>query len=336
MKKIGLVGYYGHGNFGDELFLYAFRRIFPVTEYRLDLLGRSGGLMRKYRDTRLSRIDKDYGAIIIGGGDLVIPGYDVSNQYFLPEFLEVPVFLHGIGVPTWTGHDEASCKKLKQFLRSPSVRGICARDQESADWINKALMPSVKATCADDLIFSLASTLDFKYERKTPKTIGIVMRSGQNKPGCYMKEFTHQLLAQGYKVKFIMLATGLELEGDLGAVDKLECTGSDQVEIVVRQSDVDLLHAFDGLDAVYSMKFHGCIAALMHGIPTVALITTDKFNNLYRKLGLGNFVIHHTNKRLLESVPTLADFPQLDMGSLYRSSVTAGSALKASIDSLPL
>ncbi|BBL77141.1 polysaccharide pyruvyl transferase family protein [Methylomagnum ishizawai] len=333
MKRLGIVGYYGHGNFGDELFLQAFRRIFPVNEYRMDLLGRSGALMRKYRDSRLDAIAERYDAIIIGGGDLLIPGYDVANQYFLEEFLQVPVFIHGVGVPTWTGYDETACNNMKKFLRSEAIRNVCVRDIEGVEWVNKNIKPHVEAVFADDIVFSLLDTVDFRYQPKTSvERIGIVLRGGQNKPDCKMKEFVHFLLQQGYALRFIMLGTGKELDYDLTAVEKLECLDSDRVDVVVRQSDVDLLHAFDGVDAVYSMKFHGCIAALMHGIPTFALITTDKFVNLYRKLGIENYIIHHTNARLFESVDSIYAFPELDLDGIYESSTKGLYDLKTKVD----
>lgn len=335
MKRIGIVGYYGHGNFGDELFLHAFRRVFPINEYRMDLLGKSGGLMRKYRDSRLERIADTYDAIIIGGGDLLIPGYDVANQYFLEEFLQAPVFVHGVGVPTWTGYDETACANMKKFLRSDAIKGICVRDKEGMEWVNKNIKPKVQATCADDIVFSLLDTVDFRY-RPQPEVgrIGIVLRGGQNKPDCKMKEFIHFLLEQGHALRFIMLGTGKELDYDMTAVEKLECLDSEQVDVVVRQSDVDLLHAFDGVDAVYSMKFHGCIAALMHGIPTFALITTDKFVNLYRKLGIENYIIHHTNARLFESVDLVRDFPGLELVEVFESATRGLYDLKASVNAI--
>lgn len=340
MKRLGLVGYYGHGNFGDELFLHAFRRVFPLNEYRIDLLGRSGGIMRKYQDSRLENIQDKYDAIIIGGGDLLIPGYDVSDQYFLKEFLQVPVFIHGVGVPTWTawtGTDAKACEKMKSFLRHESVQSICVRDRESKEWLTRNIKPRIKVAYAEDIVFSLLDTVDFNYRRTSEiERIGIVMRGGQNKSDCKMKEFVHSLLQRGYSLRFLMLGTGKELDYDLAAVEKLECMDSDRVDVLVRQSDVDLLHSFDGLDAVYSMKFHGCIASLMHGIPTFALITTDKFVNLYKRLGIERYVIHHTNENIFESINAVADFPKLNLDEMYLSSATALYSLKTYINAAVL
>jgi len=336
VKKLGIVGYYGHGNFGDDLFLLAFRRLFASRNYRLDLLGHSGGLMRKYPDSRVSTIKDNYSAIIIGGGDILIPGYDVSNQYLLEEFLEVPVFIHGVGVPTWTGCDPTAFERLKAFVRQSAIRAITARDNESVTWINEKLQPKTPAVLTEDIVWSLADTLDTRVARSaTIDRVGIVMRGGQNKPDDKMKEFVQHLLGRGLNVRFIMLATGKELDFDLGAVEKLECLDSPQVDVVVRQSDSDLLNAFGGVDVVYSMKFHGCIAALMNGIPTVALITTDKFNHLYKRLGIQKFIIHHTNAKLFESLDYFAEFPRLDTDKLYESSTRSLNQLKFAIDALP-
>ncbi len=335
MKRIGIVGYYGHGNFGDDLFLHVFRRLFPMSQYRLDLLGHSGDLMRKYQDSRLDTLKDDYSAIIIGGGDLLIPGYDISDQYLLEEFLQVPVFIHGVGVPTWTGTDETAMKKMRDFIRSDAIHGICARDPESAEWINTRLEPKVRAIHSEDMVFSLADTLESSYSPVGPiERVGIVMRGGQATPKCKMKNFVRSLLNSDLKVRFLMLATGQELTYDYGAVEELECLDSPLVDVVVRQSDSDLLHAFGGVDAVYSMKFHGCIAALMHGIPTVALITTDKFVHLYKKLEIEKFVIHHTSERIFDSVDYFSAFPKLGINDLYQCSMDSLRQLKRSIDAI--
>jgi len=335
VRRLGIVGYYGHGNFGDELFLNVFRRLFPMSQYRLDLLGHSGALMRQYPDSRLQTLKEDYAAILIGGGDLLIPGYDIAEQYLLPEYTQVPVFIHGVGVPTWTGTDEKAIAKMRSFVQSEAIQWICARDPESAEWINSTLKPQVSAIHSEDMVFSLADTLESDYTPKRPiETVGIVMRGGQATPKCKMKTFVRSLLNSGLKVKFLMLATGAELTYDYGAVEELECLDSPLVDVVVRQSDSDLLHAFGGVDAVYSMKFHGCIAALMHGIPTVALITTDKFVHLYKKLELEKFVIHHTNEKLFDSIEQFADFPKLGLNDLYESSADSLRQLKRRIDGL--
>ncbi len=335
MKKIGIVGYYGHGNFGDDLFLLAFRRLFASKDYRLDLLGHSGALMRKYKDSRLVAIKDNYSAIIIGGGDILIPGYDVSNQYLLEEFLQVPIFIHGVGVPAWTGFDKQAFERLKVYLKNDAIRAIAARDKESVDWINTKVSPKTPAVLTEDIVWSLADILDPRVERSGEAgCVGIVMRGGQNKPGCKMKDFVAHLLGKGLRVRFIMLATGKELDFDLGAVEKLECVDSPLVDVVVRQSDGDLLNAFGGVDVVYSMKFHGCIAALMNGIPTVALITTDKFNHLYKKLGIEKFIIHHTNAKLFDSLESFREFPRLDIDQLYRSSSESLAKLKDAVDAV--
>jgi polysaccharide pyruvyl transferase WcaK-like protein len=73
----------------------------------------------------------------------------------------------------------------------------------------------------------------------------------------------------------------------------------------------------------------------MNGIPTVALITTDKFNHLYKRLGIQKFIIHHTNAKLFESLEYFSEFPRLDTDKLYESSTRSLNQLKFAIDALP-
>src|SRR5437879_6547625 len=91
---VGVVGFYGHGNYGDELFLEVFREhlgasfdlrsiIDPANRTLVRLLG-SG-----VRETE---------AILIGGGDILKP-WPNGSRYWERAYLRRPVFVAGIGVP---------------------------------------------------------------------------------------------------------------------------------------------------------------------------------------------------------------------------------------------
>ena len=94
---VGLVGYYGWGNYGDELFERVFReRLDHDVRLRL-VLDRTA---RPNAKVSLSRAVSRSDAIVIGGGDLVVPWLD-RNIYWSTEYLRRPVFVSGVGAATW-------------------------------------------------------------------------------------------------------------------------------------------------------------------------------------------------------------------------------------------
>ena len=96
--QLGLVGYYGFGNYGDELFREVFEASFPGD--RVEVLHDSprAPWFSEGVAPAVSRVDR----VIIGGGDLVIP-WARSELYWRREYLEKPVHIAGVGVPTWGG-----------------------------------------------------------------------------------------------------------------------------------------------------------------------------------------------------------------------------------------
>src|SRR5690606_1999795 len=134
-KRIGLVGFFGWGNFGDELFVEVYKRYLgPHFEVSVvhDLL------KKPYFSEPVDDVVERYDAFIIGGGDLIIP-WQLSGLYRRPEFLRKPTILNSVGVPTWGGYDRSVVMKMREFVNNANVRYISARDEESARWIKKHL-----------------------------------------------------------------------------------------------------------------------------------------------------------------------------------------------------
>jgi polysaccharide pyruvyl transferase WcaK-like protein len=127
-RRIGLVGYFGWGNYGDELFLRVWNK-------ELARVGRPEVVHQLTRAPYFTdppkRVAKRYDAFVIGGGDLVVP-WNFSRLYWRPEWLTKPVYVAGVGVPTWGEPKDSVIQDLRRFLQHPNVRYISARDPESA------------------------------------------------------------------------------------------------------------------------------------------------------------------------------------------------------------
>jgi len=304
--RVGLVGYYGFGNYGDELFRLAFEAGLPDIE----LVMLHDVPRRPYFLDDLARRVGSVDAIVIGGGDLLIPGY-WTDFYFEPEYLAKPVFLHGIGVPRWSGGDPAVLRRLKEFLRHPNVRHINVRDVESADWVNKTITPTCKVGVSPDIVCGM----DFGFAPRTAppgSVLGLITRKQTDQDFTQVRLLVERSKRRGYKVKLIIAGNGL-----VGEEDRADAEAGDLPvdEIILTETIEQTTSAIVNCDVVASMKFHGCVVGTMAGVPTYGLLKTDKFVNFYRALGIAHMLRDFRS----EETPMLLETPSAPMPESLRA-----------------
>lgn len=275
--KIGLVGYYGWGNYGDELFARSLRDHFPNFEFIYfhdPLNGRFSG--------NYPELLEEVSAVIVGGGDLIIPWY-LSWLYWDENLLKKPVFIHGVGVPTWGGEDAAVIDKLRAFLSHPSVKYISCRDKESAEWVRNRLAPQVEVSNFPDIVCTLRDHLTPVASDNCVTFIG----RANNPVGPAVKQCLKRLHSHGFRIKHLMLGTGSTFQADFPTFQELEDLPRD---IIVRDNETDLLNEIKASSLVLSTKFHGCVSAFMSAVPSISLSRADKFTAFYSAAGLSDTV----------------------------------------------
>lgn len=276
-KKIGLVGFFGWGNFGDELFVETYRQALG-DDFDLHVLPdmTEKPYFSKPLDDYLEGLD----AIVIGGGDLIIP-WTVSDLYWKEEYLRHPVFIVGVGVPTWKPGNQTVIERMAAFMSHPNVKFINARDKESAAWITKHLKPSVDVSATADLVFAMQ--LPKKEPQSDSKILGIVTRErkGDGDDLAQILRLCEKASSLEYKIRHIVLGIGkvgrldLMRAGDLFFPEK---------ELVFSENLMELCSAIGECKVLASMKFHGTVVAASYGIPSIVLSATDKSRNLMRFL----------------------------------------------------
>lgn len=282
---LGIVGFFGHGNFGDELFLDVYREHFG-DDYDLvvlpDLLTKpyfSGDITK-----RVAKVD----AILLGGGDLLQPwAYDL--RYWSRAYLQKPIYILGLGVPIRARANQSRQKDVPEaiernrtFLTDPNIKYIGTRDDSSKQWIEKHIQPSIPVHSDPDIVCAL--TLPPATKDPVP-TLGIVTRlRSANDQDDYseLEKLARHVQSNGWKVKHIILGTGVVGERDLKDAESLPIEGKE----VVYSDDLNVLNRTIGsLTALASMKFHGSVVATMYGVPSVVLIPTSKNRSFMRRIG---------------------------------------------------
>lgn len=327
--RIGVLGYFGLGNFGDELFLERWRQLFAdqevVTFHDVTGVLKPMHSSPEQRAAFASSVD----CIVIGGGDLIRPSAERVN-YWYDEFLSVPVFLFGLGAATWIGKSMTNVNAFRDFALHENVRMIAMRDLESLRYVDTVLGVK-KAVVCPDIVWSMQSKIAIPAEQpKAVKRVGIVRRHmrGADKSVAICDRIQNVYPStDGWEFVEIIASTGQELEWDMEAFGQ---AAQNQHQVIVPETTADICRAVGTCDVLYSMKFHTSVVGLIHHVPTVNIIRTDKFTNLYRFLALGawnigqhpdklNHIDHKPpRKELWDRVDTLCAMSEFSLQSLRR------------------
>lgn len=295
------MGFYGQGNYGDELFLDVFREhLASATDLTVLTEAREGPIPPASRAAVRAQ-----DAIVIGGGDLIVP-WQTNQRDWSPDYLRRPVHLIGVGVPTWREARPAAMRQLRRFVQHGSVRSITARDPESAAWIREHLAPRVPVEMAADLVFALS--LPAAERPSGPPILGIVVRWRNDQDDfSAVRAMAARGRELGYRLRSIVLATGEVRRKDEAALTRLALP----VDESVASDDLAALsRAIGECTMLASHKFHGTVVAAAYGVPAISMATTDKNRNLLRRLGRPEWVCAFHDPRLPELI--VADPPPVD------------------------
>jgi polysaccharide pyruvyl transferase WcaK-like protein len=323
MKKIGLVGFFGWGNFGDELFVEVYKQFLePHFEIKVvhDLL------KKPYFSKPIKEMIGDCDAFVIGGGDLIIP-WSLSDLYWCEEFLSKPVFIHSVGVPTWGGHNREVVQKLRKFVNHENVQYVNARDPESAAWITRHLKCD-KVIEFPDMVCAL--NLPPAIPAKTP-TLGVATRfrrGGQDDYAAVYK-LCQKAKDHGYRIRQIILGNRQTGKNDNMAADTFDFPGK---EIVYSEDIWDQCRAIGECTVLASMKFHGSVVAAMYGVPSIVLSPTDKSRNFMGRIERTDLLSNLKDPRLADHFsPFMAPIPSLTRNALSIGARDGLEHLKASL-----
>ena len=287
---LGVVGFYGHGNYGDELFLEVFREHLGAAFELRSLLDPAS--QHSLAD-RLGAGIRDSGAILIGGGDILIP-WTSGTRYWKEIYLRRPVFVAGIGVPAWRAPMPHAVTRLRSFFRHPSVRFVGTRDPESTAWVEANLQPSAPVRTSPDLVCGL--TLPTVARPPGQPIFGVAVRSRKEPDDLtQVRRLCERAVELGYRVRRIVLATGDVRMRDLEATAGLDLPDT---ELISTDDLAEISRAIGECSVFATMKFHGVIVATMYGVPSIGLMPTTKTRNFLRSIGRLDLLSAYSNPQL--------------------------------------
>ncbi|NUL47906.1 polysaccharide pyruvyl transferase family protein [Cellulosimicrobium funkei] len=284
--RVGLVGFFGWGNYGDELFLRLWRQRLSA---HFDVGPVHQLLQPPYVIGDPAEVAEEYDAFVIGGGDLVLPN-QVSTLYWKREWLQKKVYICGVGVPLWKHRERDSVvEHLAEFFRHPNVQYISARDEESATWIRERLRPHQPVVVHPDLVFALEKPTAAAEDGT--RRLGISVRPGlygQSNDYSVLQRLVEAARRSGYRITALELSSGRQRRRDAQAYRQLPFTPD---EFIRSRGVLEDTAAIGRVDALASMKFHGLVVALMYGRPALALTPNTKSRNLLTDAGRSDLVL---------------------------------------------
>lgn len=272
--RIGLVGFFGWGNFGDEVMLQCWRRALgSASAEPVNAL-----TQRPYFDRPAAAVARDVDALIIGGGDLLHTD-SISSLYWNRAWLEKPIIISGIGVALEQPRERHDViERLRVFFSSPSVRSISARDSASASWIRERLVPAVEVQAIPDLAFAA------EMPAVTPPSsdvMRIVLRKTPSERDIQeVRRLRSWAESAGLDSELLILAIGEEAAREAAAVR----SAIPEVPLRTEPSLQELMRAISTSRLLVTAKFHGAVIAARAGVPSVSLRATHKIEALARLL----------------------------------------------------
>jgi polysaccharide pyruvyl transferase WcaK-like protein len=295
VKAIGTVGYFGWGNFGDELFLSAHAqalgdkfRLAPVHDL----------LHEPYFSRPVADVVDDFDGILIGGGDLLNP-LRVSQLYWRQEYLRKPVFVYGIGVPDEPFRREPVLDVYREFLHHENCRLIVARDVESYEWMRDTLGIDSKLMWYPDPVCAL----DLPDPQGPPesKTLGVVMREHRSleQDLSPLRRMLDEAKSKGYSIRHLVLANKGLGQADL---QRAKMIAHPDEEVFHSEDLHEMCRQISACSMIATIKFHGLVVATMYGIPAIAMSDTAKNRNFLRLIERQEMLCKYTDSQLSERI----------------------------------
>ncbi|AJI75863.1 polysaccharide pyruvyl transferase family protein [Francisella philomiragia subsp. philomiragia ATCC 25015] len=329
-KKIGLVGYFGFGNFGDELFMDVHKQ-FLADDYELEVV-HDLTEAPYFSQKALKNLDS-FDGFVIGGGDLLNPNA-VSTLYWREEFLKKPVFVHGIGCPNHKVKSSRALSYFNKFFSHENVKYICLRDIESKRYFDSVIKANVETVTHPDAVFALKIPAVKKNPKQ--KIMGVVLRGlaqGNLAGGDYpqVRKAADEARRLGYKIRVIVGAFGPLGEGDL---QKAKDFALSDEEVVYSEDLMEICKSIGECSMLLSMKFHALVVGAMYSIPVIQLSSTLKNRNLFRYMQRPDLVGNHGDEELYRKIPPVpAPLHSLLVKNLKRNAEIGYIELKKAMSS---
>lgn len=284
--KVLVYGWYHQGNIGDDLFMDAYRHLFPDIDFEFS------------EKITLDKL-KDVDAVFIGGGSFLLDRPNISSEA-LQVLPTKKVFYLGVGV-------EADIHPTHQALIS-HAQMIATRSPEQVERL-KSFNHNVKYV--PDLVYSLQSKLS--KPAKINKSV-LVMSNLSVVPNnsdphwkhaswAYFKsefgQFLDWLIEEGYRPQLFSMCRGLNIDDDWASAELVNTLSRRSRNRIVTERPVGIEAVSDLVarhELLITQRFHGIVLAEMTRTPYMAIHHHDKLK--FSDPNEGTFLSYYNSSKL--------------------------------------
>ncbi|SDO21829.1 Polysaccharide pyruvyl transferase family protein WcaK [Paenibacillus sp. yr247] len=306
--NIGVSGYYGFGNFGDELFLRTLKQtfaedcIFPFSSF-LDI----------------SKVD----AVIIGGGDLITP-YHYNNFYFPQALSSYPTWVYGVGIVDFYPEETWPEEEVNQYRdRLQITQGLFVRDEWSAEIaLKKQFHTTVKVV--PDIAFGYKEP-NYPIRFSNKPVIGVCTFSYEDFPFENVVKILTELSTRNYHIVLIpVILNSKNPYSDSGICLRLmeqikAANPGVAITIADCNHDLDMTYSYiQSVDYLITFKLHPAIVALRKGIPVLCLSKLGKVKSMLGSFNLQQYMVDYEEplQRLMSKVELLLSAGKKDVSTI--------------------
>lgn len=296
--KVLVSGWYHHNNLGDDLFMDAFKKIFPDFQFT-------------FVDHIKPHHLKDIDAVFFGGGSFLGEALKISESAY-PELKIKKIFYIGVGA-------ETSLSEKHQELVAKAELVAVRTDQKIDNF--RALNKNVLVI--PDLVYSLEPK---QFSAKEENSILVIPNISvvpkwtephwRHAAWSYFKiEFAQMLdffLKKKFKINFMPLCENDHLNDSYAAGELVNLTSElGAKKVLAKPNDFDsAIATISQHQCVITQRFHGAILSRLAGVPSLTIHHHDKLKDvpgrLHNYYGVSkDSLIREVNNVLLNSIPVL-------------------------------
>lgn len=268
MPKVLVYGYYGKANLGDDLFVDAFKHLFPKYEFTFT---------DNIKISQLEGVD----AVFFGGGSFLAESLKASDEVF-QKLKTYKIFYIGVGGETALNPRHQELMSLAELVAVRTSQNIENISQVNSNYI---VIP--------DLVYSLEAT---QSQNKLDKSIlvipNVLVVPKWNDPHWkhaawefFKIEFAQaidQLLADKYRIDFLPFCQNNYLNDYYAAAEIVSrCNTISHKKLFNKpdnlQSAIDIISQYQ---LVVTQRYHGAILADLAGVSSLTIYHHDKLRGV--------------------------------------------------------
>lgn len=301
--KILVWGFFGKSNFGDDLFVDAFRYLFPEHNFIFT---------DEIKLSNLNGVD----AVFLGGGSFLAETLKASPDAFA-ALQNMKIFYIGVGCETNIDPRHKELIKKAQLVAVRTEQNINQIKELTSNWI---VIP--------DLVYSLPYKINSKKQSNSLLYIPNILvvpkwaephwkHASWNYFKSEMAQSIDQLNKEGWQIDFLPFCINNYLNDSLAAAEIINgCTANSVKKIWNKpnsfQEAIDIISLYD---KAISQRFHGIILANIADVPVLTLHHHDKLKYGENTLSYYNFskgIFLDSVKSLKKSVSSPQDLNKFE------------------------